>query len=67
MPVGRVFPHPSMGPNQPLIQWAPRLSPDGKAAGGVTLTTHPPSSAAAKEREERNLYSPFEPTWTVLW
>jgi hypothetical protein len=43
--LGRDFPHlsrPTLGPNQPPVQWAPGLSPGVKSGRGVLLTTHPP-------------------------
>jgi hypothetical protein len=48
---GRIFllapaSRPVLGPTQPPIQWVPGvLSPGVKRGRGVTLTTHPPSSA----------------------
>jgi hypothetical protein len=44
---GRDFPHltrQALGLTQPPVQWVPDLS-RGKDGRGVTLTTHPPSSA----------------------
>ena len=38
----------------------------GESGRGVALTTHPPSSAKVKEREELYLYSPCGSTWPVL-
>ena len=61
----RDFPHPSrpaLGPTQPPIQWAPRLSPGVKRPGrGVDCP--PPSSPEVKERVQLYLYSPSGPPW----
>jgi hypothetical protein len=40
---------PALGPTQPPVQWVPGvLSPGVKRGRGVTLNTHPPSSAEVK-------------------
>jgi hypothetical protein len=65
---GRDFPHPSrpaLGPHS-LLYSENRVFPRGKAAGGVALTTHPPSSAEVKESVELYLYSPSGPSRPVL-
>jgi hypothetical protein len=55
----------SLGPNQPLVQWAPGLFSRGKVARrGID---HPSqSSAEVKERVHLYLYSPSGPSWLVL-
>jgi len=55
------FPHPfrlPLRPTQPSVQWVLGLS-RGLSTQGVTLTTHPASSAVVKERVELYLYSPY--------
>jgi hypothetical protein len=51
---------------QPPVQWVPRvLSPGVKRGRGVTLTTHPPSSAEVVSEYELYLLSPKAPPWRV--
>ena len=66
---GRDFPHPSrpaLGPTQPPVQWVPDFLPGVKRPGrGVD---HPlPFSVEVKEQVELYLYSPYGPSWPVLW
>jgi hypothetical protein len=65
---GRAFPHssrPALGPNQPGIQCAPRLS-RGVKRPGRGVDHPPPSTAEVKERVELHIYSPSQPSWPVL-
>ena len=64
---GRDFPHPSMGPIHPHVQYVPDLFPEGgggKAAG--TWCQSPTSSPKVKERVElylcASLRAKFEST-----
>jgi hypothetical protein len=65
---GRDFPHlsrPSLGPDQPPIQWVTGFSRWVKwPVLGVWHSS--PSSADVKERAEIHLYSPYGPSWAVL-
>jgi hypothetical protein len=65
---GRDFPHPSkpaLGPIQPPVHGVPSVSWGVKRPGqGID---QPPSSAEVKERVELYFYSPFGPSWSVLW
>jgi hypothetical protein len=57
---------PALGPAQPPIQWVPGVLSTGVKRGrGVTLTTHPPSSAEVKYEQELYLLSPHVPPWRV--
>jgi hypothetical protein len=64
----RIFPlasmsRPALGPTQPPVQWVLEvLSPGLKRGRGVTLTTHPLSSAEVVN-EELYLLSPQAPPW----
>ena len=40
--------------------------PGGKAAGGVALTTHTPTSNEVEGRVELYIYSPSGPLWPVI-
>ena len=64
----RDFPHPSSRHWYPpsLLYNGYRVFPVGKAAGGVALTTNPPSSAEVEGRVELYICSPSGPSWPVL-
>jgi hypothetical protein len=58
---------PGLGSTQPPVQWIPGvLSPGLKRGRGVTLTTHPPSSAEVENEKELYLLSTQAPSWRVV-
>ena len=62
---GRDFPHlfrPTLGPNQPPVQWVPGLSRGVKSGRGVTLTPNP----LLVPWSRKNRAIPLLPLW-VVW